>query len=73
MGKAQKERKTQDRVIKLFKEKLNYNYLGNWGERPDNSNVKEELLVKFLKKQGYSENLIKKALFELKKLIISLI
>ncbi|MEX0932908.1 MAG: type I restriction endonuclease subunit R [Candidatus Pacearchaeota archaeon] len=68
MNVAQIERKTQDRVIKLFtdKDKLDYDYLGNWEERT-NSNIEEELLIKFLKKQKYSENLIKKALYELNK------
>lgn len=66
---AQIERKTQDRVIDLFthKNKLGYTYLGNWEERQSNSNIEEELLIKFLKKQGYSDNPIKKALFELQK------
>jgi type I restriction enzyme R subunit len=64
---GQRERKTQDRVIKLFKEKLDYTYLGNWEERENNSNIEEELLIKFLKKQKYSEILIKKALYELNK------
>ena len=38
------ERITQNRVVKLFKEKLGYTYLGNWEDRPNNSNVEEELL-----------------------------
>lgn len=66
MNVAQIERKTQDRVVKLFQEKLDYDYLGNWEERT-NSNIEEELLIKFLKKQKYSETLIKKALYELNK------
>ena len=45
---GQKERKTQDRVIKLFQEKLDYTYLGNWEERENNSNIEKELLTKFL-------------------------
>ena len=61
---GQKERKTQDRVIKLFKDNLDYTYLGNWEER-ENINIEEELLIKFLKKQKYSDSLIKKALYEL--------
>ena len=57
---GQIERKIQDRVIKLFTDKLDYTYLGNWEERIGNRNIEEELLVKFLKKQKYSETLIKK-------------
>ncbi len=30
---GQIERKTQDRVIKLFKDRLDYTYLGDWEER----------------------------------------
>jgi len=62
---GQRERKTQDRVVKLFKDQLDYTYLGNWEERQNNSNIEEELLIKFLKKQKYSDTLIKKALYEL--------
>jgi len=64
----EKERKTQDRIIKLFKEELDYTYLGNFEERQNNSNIEEELLIKFLKKQKYSQILINKAIYELKKL-----
>jgi len=58
------ERETQDRVIKLFQEKLQYHYLGN-REKQENSNIEEELLSDYLKRAGYSEKLIKKALYEL--------
>jgi type I restriction enzyme, R subunit len=65
---GQKEKATQDRLIKLFKTKLDYTYLGNWEERENNSNAEEELVIKFLKKQKYSDTLINKALHELTKL-----
>lgn len=63
------ERITQDRVIALFsdKSKLNYHYLGNWHDRPDNSNIEEELLSMYLQENGYSQTLITKAIYELKK------
>lgn len=64
---GQIERKTQGRVIKLFTDKLGYTYLGNWEDRENNSNIEEELLIKFLKKQNYPDILIKKALYELNK------
>jgi type I restriction enzyme R subunit len=67
MNVAQKERKTQDRVIKLFREKLGYTYLGYFEERANNSNVEVEQLTKFLKKQKYSDTLIKKAIEQLSK------
>jgi len=33
------ERETQNRVIQLFQKELGYEYLGNWEERENNSNV----------------------------------
>lgn len=62
---AQKERVVQERVVELFKEVLGYKYLGDWHDRPDNSNVEEELLRANLLARGYDETLISKALFEL--------
>ncbi len=64
---GQKERATQNRVIKLFQNSLGYQYLGNWEERSGNRNIEEEYLRAFLKRQGYSEILIGKAVYELKK------
>ena len=62
------ERVTQNRVVKLFEEQLKYRYLGNWQDRPNNSNIEEEILGKYLaEEQGYSPTLIDKALYELKK------
>jgi len=66
MSVGQIERKTQDRVVKFFKDKLYYTYLGNWEEREENSNIEKELLIKFLKK-NYNNVLIKKALSQLEK------
>ena len=64
---GQKERDTQNHVIKLFRNKLKYAYFGNWEERSGNRNIEEEYLRAFLKRQGYSETLIGKAVYELKK------
>lgn len=57
------ERLTQNRIIQLFKE-LEYTCYGNWEERERNSNVEEFYLTSFLKEQGYTESLIKKAVQE---------
>lgn len=62
---GQIERRTQDRVIELFKS-LGYEYLGNWEDREINSNIEEELVRKFLTSQGNSPSLIDRALFEFK-------
>jgi len=64
---GQLERKTQNRVVQLFRETLQYDYLGGWQDRAGNSNIEEEYLRPFLKKQGYSDALISKALYELHK------
>ena len=44
------ERVTQNRVVKLFEDELNYTYLGDWEEREGNSNIEEEYL--------YSSNIL---------------
>lgn len=65
MSVGQRERNTQNRVVKFFQDHLNYEYLGNWESRPDNRNIEEDYLKSWLKKQGYSHTLITKALREL--------
>jgi len=63
---GQIERATQNRIVQLFQEQLQYDYLGNWEEREGNSNIEEAELRKYL--QGkYSDELITKAIFALKK------
>ncbi|HAR48787.1 restriction endonuclease subunit R [Smithella sp. SCADC] len=60
---GKKERETQNRIINLFQDELNYRYLGNWEERENNSNVEEEILTAYLTRKKYSLNLINKALY----------
>ena len=62
---GQPEHRVQERVVKLFREHLNYDYLGNW-ECRENSNIEVELLWQNLKARGYDDNLINKALDKLK-------
>jgi type I restriction enzyme, R subunit len=61
------EVETQNRIIRLFSKQLGYSYLGNWEEGRENSNIEEVYLRKYLQKQGYNDDLIGKALFELLK------
>ncbi|SFS63174.1 type I restriction endonuclease subunit R [Lutibacter maritimus] len=68
---GQREKETQKRVIKLFKEELSYNYLGDWTERPKNSNIEEEFLSNYLVRKGYSQTQINKAIYELKRTSIN--
>lgn len=64
---GQKERITQDEVVQFFELELKYDYLGNWTDRLDNSNIEREYLIPFLKKQGYTDALITKAIDKLTK------
>ncbi|MGR3835421.1 type I restriction endonuclease subunit R [Ralstonia pseudosolanacearum] len=56
------ERATQDRVIALFRDELNYRYLGDWTERSGNSNIEADLLARHLSGCGYSAAQISRAL-----------
>ncbi len=64
---GQRERKTQQRVIKLLCDEHGYSYLGDWRDRFGNSNVEETELRGWLARRGESETLIGRALFELDK------
>ena len=64
VGKS--ERETQNRVIEIFKKELGYEYLGNWEEREENSNIEQDILKKWLL-QRYDENLVNKAIYEFTK------
>lgn len=57
---GQIERATQNRVIKLFRDHLDYDYLGDWHDREENSNIEKDLLSSWLTKQGVSNTLIKR-------------
>jgi type I restriction enzyme R subunit len=62
---GQPERRTQERVIKLLRKRLDFDYLGNWEHR-ENSNVEVDLLGQNLKARGYDDNLISRATDRLK-------
>lgn len=38
------EKKAQYRVVKLFRDTLGYEYLGDWTDREGNANIEPELL-----------------------------
>ena len=54
---GQRERETQNRVIKFFIERLGYDYGGNRGDQ-DNSNVDEALLRQNLLARGYDDEIV---------------
>ncbi len=61
------EKVTQDRILhKIFEKKLDYTYLGNFEDRENNSNIEDNLLLKFLTKK-YPQEIAKKAIAQLKK------
>src|SRR3984957_19321036 len=63
---GQPERATQDRVVALFRDELNYRYLGDWTDRDGNSNIEESLLSAWLTKCGYTPAQISAALYRLR-------
>jgi len=64
---GQIERKTQQRVVKLFRDTLGYDYLGNWIDREGNANIEPALLRAWLRKRGVDDALIERALYVLDK------
>ncbi len=63
---GQPERATQNRVIGLFRDELDYRYLGDWTDREGNSNIEEKLLADYLIRSGYNPAQISRALYLLK-------
>jgi type I restriction enzyme R subunit len=59
------ERATQNRIIALFRDELNYRYLSDWTDRDGNSNIEDELLTAWLIKNGYTQAQIGVALHKL--------
>lgn len=62
---GQRERETQNRVVRFFQNKLGYDYLGNWQDREHNRNIETDLLVAWLQQRGVSSALINRALRQL--------
>ncbi len=62
---GQRERETQNRVVKLFRQHLSYDYLGNWQDDPRGTNIEEGLLLRFLTEtQGLPPTLATRAVQE---------
>ncbi len=60
------ERETQNRIIALFRDELDYRYLGDWSEREGNSTIEEGLLMAYLLRNGYTPVQVTKAIHELR-------
>ncbi len=65
---GQIEKRTQARIVALFRERLGYDYLGDRQDR-DNRNIEPTLLTAWLTQQGVSEALITRALHELNRVV----
>jgi type I restriction enzyme, R subunit len=65
-GMGTPERVTQNRVVKLFLDELGYRTLGDWTDRPGNSNIEESLFRAYLRKAGYSPEQINRAIYLLR-------
>ncbi|WP_429234435.1 type I restriction endonuclease subunit R [Aeromonas salmonicida] len=62
---GQRERATQQRVVRFFSETLGYRYLGDWQTRPNNRNVEPTLLTAWLEKRGVAAVLLPRVLRQL--------
>jgi type I restriction enzyme R subunit len=63
---GQPERATQNRIVRLFHDELGYQYLGDWSDRDNNSNIEEGLLTAYLTRSGYTPAQISGALYKLR-------
>ncbi|MFH7585626.1 type I restriction endonuclease subunit R [Oceanimonas smirnovii] len=62
---GQRERETQNRVVRFFQNELGYEYLGNWQDREGNRNIEADVLEAWLQQRGVSPALINRALRQL--------
>lgn len=67
MTVGQIERRTQQRIVKLFTEQLHYAYLGDWADRPNNRCIEDTYLKAYLTEAGYTDDLANRAVFLLEK------
>ncbi len=63
---GQSERATQNRILALFHDELGYRCLGDWTDRPNNSNIEDGLLTTYLIQSGYNSGQISRALDRLR-------
>ena len=66
---GQREIRSQRRVIAFFRDALGYGYLGDWKDRPDNSNVEPGILRAWLRRRGHDDKIIGRVLDRLGKAV----
>ena len=71
MNVGDSERKTQNHVMRFFREKLGYASLGDLQDQ-ENANIKQDLLRQWLTGQGHSDRIADKAITELLKVSTNL-
>jgi type I restriction enzyme R subunit len=59
------ERLTQNRIVKLFVDRLGYDYLGDWRDRENNNHIEENRLRDYLRGQKVDDTLITAAIRKL--------
>ena len=59
---GQREIQTQRQVVTFFRDTLGYDFLGDWKDRPDNSNIEPEILRRWLRRRGHGDRFIGRAL-----------
>lgn len=64
---GQIEKKTQQRVVKLFEEQLGYEYLGDWHDGNRTNGIEADLLSQNLLARNYDDALITRAIEQLEK------
>ena len=64
---GQREIVTQRRVVAFFQNALGYGYLGDWKDRPENSNLERDMLRNWLRRNGHDDRIIARALDRLRK------
>ncbi len=67
---GQRERITQNRLVKFFQHQLDYKYYGDWQDRSNNSNIEEKYVREWLGQNGHNERTINNALRQLKQAAI---
>lgn len=64
---GQVQRNTQARIVALLRDRLAYTYLGDWIDRPRNSNIETERLSAWLAGRCVEPALAGRAIYELQK------
>lgn len=64
VGIGELERKTQNRVVRFFRDHLGYDVLGDWHDRAGNSHIERGILTDWLRTQSHSAALIARVLRE---------